>query len=462
MAKRVFVSILISIMTTFLFAENGLSMKQVEKLAQSVQLEGTNKLIYNAVTNNDINELALDRQVMNQYSTLVNFKLDVKGITNQKSTGRCWMFAALNTIRPLVIEKYELSSFEFSQNYLFFYDKLEKANMFLDEMINLTKEDLMNRDVEELIGDPIPDGGWWNYAVDLIGKYGVVPKEIMPETISSESSRMLNSILSKLLKHNAMELRNLADKGAKKDKLLARKNEMLEDVYRVLVLNLGKPVTEFDWRFENKDKEIRTLHFTPQEFYKEAVGLDLSEYVTVLEHPVYEFNDHYTIEYCRGMSNVPDMDFVNISSGDFKEWTKNALQDSLPVWFAATSGPGMSRENGIMDPNLYDYETLFDIEMTFTKKEALQYGWGIPNHAMVFVGMDLDDNGNVSKWLVENSWGKERGDGGYYTMSSDWFDKFVFNVILPKKYLPENVQQLLKKKTQKIPSWDPMRETFLK
>jgi len=462
MTKRIFAIFLVFVMATTVYAENGLSMKQVEKLAKSVKLEGTNKLIYNAVTNNAINELALNREVLNNYSTLVNYKLDVKGISNQKSTGRCWMFASLNTMRPTVMKKYNLSSFQFSQNYFFFYDKLEKSNMFLEAMIELRKEDIMDRNVQELIGDAIPDGGWWNYAVNLIEKYGAVPREIMPETISSEASGRLNSILSQLLKHNAMELRKMAKKGAKKTKLVDRKNEMLKDIYRILVLNLGKPVTEFDWRFENEDDEIKTLHFTPQEFYKEAVGIDLSEYVTVLQHPVYDYNGHYTIEYCRGMSNVSDMDFVNIKSDDFKEWAKNALLDSLPVWFAATAGPGMHSENGIMDPDLYDYETLFDIEMSFDKKDAMKYGWGMPNHAMVFVGMDIAESGEVNKWLVENSWGKDRGDSGYYTMSSDWFDQFVYNVILPKKYLPENVQKLLDKKAKKIPSWDPLREAFLK
>ena len=462
MTKQFFVIFLVFVIVSSVFAENGLSMKQVEKLTQSVKLEGTNRLIYNAVTNNSINELALDREVMNNYSTLVNHKLNVKGISNQKSTGRCWMFAALNTMRPGVMKKYNLSSFQFSQNYFFFYDKLEKSNMFLDTMIDLRKEDILDRNVQELINDPIPDGGWWNYAVNLIDKYGAVPKEIMPETISSEASRKLNSILSQLLKYDAMKLRKMAKKGAKKSKLFESKNEMLKDIYRILVLNLGKPVTEFDWRFENKEKEIKTLHFTPQEFYKDAVGIDLSEYVTILQHPVYKYNDHYTIEYCRGMSNVADMDFINIKSDDFKEWAKNAMLDSLPVWFAATAGPGMTKKNGIMDPDLYNYETLFDIEMTIPKEETMQYGWGLPNHAMVFVGMDLNESGEVNKWLVENSWGKDRGDSGYYTMSSDWFDKFVFNVILPKKYLPEDVQKLLGKKVKKIPSWDPLREAFLK
>lgn len=461
MTKKSFVVFLVMAFAVTLFGQ-GLSQNQLQKLSKSNKLEGTNRLIYNAVSNNQINELALDREVMNNYSTIVNYKLDVNGITDQKSSGRCWLFATLNTMRPGVIKKYNLSSFEFSQNYLFFYDKLEKANMFLDAMIELRKKDLHDREVEELINDPIPDGGWWNYAVNLVEKYGVIPKEIMPETISSESTRRMNSILSKLLKYDAMKLRNMAQKGAKKSKLQAQKDEMLKDVYRILMLNLGKPVTEFDWRYEDKDEKIFTKHFTPKEFYREAVGIDLSEYVTILQHPQYDYNGHYSIEYCRGMSNVADMDFVNIKSDDFKSWTKAAMLDSLPVWFAATAGPGMGRENGIMDPDLYDYETLFGIKMTFDKQDAFNYGWGIPNHGMVFVGMDTTVNGEIDKWLVENSWGTDSGDSGYYTMSGEWFDKFVFNVILPKKYLPEDVQKLLNKKTKQIPSWDPMRKTMMK
>ena len=222
MTKKIFVVFTVMALSVTLFGQ-GLTKDQLSKLAKANNLEGTNRLIYNAVSANQINELAVDREVMNNYSTIVNYKLDVKGITNQKSTGRCWMFAALNTMRPSVMKNFDLSSFDFSHNYLFFYDKLEKANMFLDAMIELRKKDVHDRDVEELIGDNIPDGGWWNYAVNLIEKYGAVPKEIMPETISSESSGRMNSILGQLLKYNAMELRKMAKNGANEKQLLAKK-----------------------------------------------------------------------------------------------------------------------------------------------------------------------------------------------------------------------------------------------
>jgi bleomycin hydrolase len=462
MTKKFFALFFAFLLTAVAFGEEmGLSQKQLKDLSNSVKLEGKNRMLFNAVTNNSIRDLAVDREVMNNYNTLVNYKLDAKGITDQKSTGRCWLFAALNIMRPGVMEKFNLSSFEFSQNYLFFYDKLEKANMFLDAMIELRDEDLQDRNVQELINDPIPDGGWWNYAVALIEKYGAVPKSIMPETKNSEASREMNSLIGKMLKHDAMTLRKLAAGGASVKELTAKKEMMMKQVYRILVLTLGKPVEEFDWRYEDKDEKILTKHFTPQDFYKEAVDIDLNEYVTVLEHPVYDFNDHYTIEYCRNMSNMADMNFVNITSKEFKAWTKAAMVDGLPIWFAATSGPGMNRENGIMDPDLHDYETLFDIDITFSKHDAIRYGWGIPNHAMVLVGMDTTETGDTRKWLVENSWGTDSGDKGYYTMNDTWFDRYVFNVILPKKYLPEDVRKLLDKKTKTIPSWDPMREAFL-
>ncbi|MFP4548410.1 MAG: C1 family peptidase [Fidelibacterota bacterium] len=463
MTKKFFVIITALLLVGITFAdETGISQKELKALTGSVKLEGKNRMLFNAVTNNSIRDLAVDREVMNHYNTLVNYKLEVDGITDQKSTGRCWLFAALNIMRPGVKEKFNLKSFEFSQNYLFFYDKLEKANMFLDAMIELRNEDLQDRNVQELIGDPIPDGGWWNYAVALIEKYGAVPKSIMPETNNSEASRQMNSLIGKMLKHDAMELRNMAAEGASVKQLQAKKETMMKHIYRILVLTLGKPVDEFDWRYEDKDGKILTKQFTPKTFYKEAVDLDLSDYVTVLEHPVYDFNDHYTIEYCRNMSNMSDMNFVNIPAKDFKAWTKKAMVDGLPIWFAATAGQGMNRTNGIMDPDLYDYETLFDIDITFTKHESIRYGWGIPNHAMVLVGMDTTDTGETQKWLVENSWGTDSGDKGYYTMSDDWFDRYVFNVILPKKYLPKDIQKLLDKKPQQIPSWDPMREAFLK
>ncbi len=461
MVKKIML-IVLSLAIIAVAGEEGIGQKELETMSRKVKLEGKNRLLYNAVTNNKISDLAVDREVYDSYNTLVNYKLDVKGITDQKSTGRCWLFAALNVMRPGVIEKYDLAKFEFSQNYLFFYDKLEKANMFLDAMIELQDEDLQDRNVQELIGDPIPDGGWWNYAVALIEKYGVVPKSVMPETNNSEASHQMNSILSKMLKHNAMELRQLAAQGKSNRQLKARKREMMATVYRILVLTLGKPMAEFDWRYETTGGKITTAHFTPQEFYNTAVGIDLSQYITLLEHPVYEFNEHYTIEYCRNMSNMSDMNFLNIRATEFKAWTKAALLDSLPIWFAATAGQGMNRENGIMNPELYDYETLLDVDMTFSKGDAIKYGLGIPNHAMVLVGMDTTQSGTPQKWLVENSWGTDSGDAGYYTMSDSWFDRYVFNVILPKQYIPEDKLRLLDRKAKQIPSWDPMREAFLK
>ena len=436
-----------------------LTLSKIKEIQESFELNAANRAIMNAVTNNDLKKLTLNREIYNSHNDIFNFKIETEGITNQKSTGRCWLFAGLNILRPAVMKKYNLSSFEFSQNYLFFWDKLEKSNIFLEAIISTRKEDIDDRELQTLIGNPIPDGGWWSYVSSLIYKYGVVPKDIMPETINSESSRRMNYILKHLLRHDAAELRKLSEEGSNKEELRLTKLKMLEDVYKILVFHLGEPLYEFMWRFEDKDGKIVERKYTPAIFYSESVGIRLNEYITLLDHPLHDYNERYQIEYCRNMSEVANMDFINIKTDQLKKLALEAVLDSVPVWFAADVGHDMDREKGIMATGLYDYTSLFDIDITFSKEEAVAFKSGIPGHAMVFVGVDTL-NGRPRKWLVENSWGSDGGNNGYWSMYDSWFDKYVFNVIIPKKYLPEDMLKLLDKKPEILPAWDPMRNAF--
>jgi bleomycin hydrolase len=436
-----------------------LNKTALDEIKSSLQMDATTRALINAVSNNDVKSLVLNRELVNKNNEVFNVSTDVEGITNQKSTGRCWMFAGLNIMRPTAREKFNLKSFEFSQSYLFFWDKLEKSNMLLEAIIETRDRPVDDRELQVLLKDPVPDGGWWNYVVNLIEKYGVVPKEIMPETANSSKSKMMNKALETMVRQYAVELRAMHQAGKKIVDLRTRKMEMLKNVYRLLVLHLGLPPDEFTWRYEDKDKNIVEKKYTPVQFYQEAVGFDLNQYVTILDYPVYPYFQHFQIDYCRNMPDKADMDFINLDIQQIKEYVLKSLLDKEPVWFAADAGWQMERDNGIMEDGIYDYQSLYGFQEKMTKAERVQYHVSIPNHAMVFVAVDTS-NGQAAKWKVENSWGTDLGDKGYWTMYNNWFDKYVFTVIINKKYLPEKVLAILQTKPKTLPAWDPLRNSM--
>jgi bleomycin hydrolase len=442
-------------------AENThLDQKAITKLQESYKLDNTSKALINAVTTNEINKLVLNRAVINMQNDVFNLTIPVEGITDQKSTGRCWMFAALNLMRPIVKEKYNLKSFEFSEAYLFFWDKLDKANYFLETIIETRSRDIDDRELQAILNDPIPDGGWWNYIVSLIEKYGVIPKELMPETVHSSKSNLMNKTLLNLARQDAAELREMSAQGTNENVLRDRKTEMLQDFYRLLVLYFGLPPQNFTWRIDDKDGKLIEKKYTPLEFYKEAVNLDLNQYVILCEYPSFPLNDFYQINFCTNMTEKPDMNFINLNSEKLKKYALISLNDTTPVWFAADVGWQMERDLGIMAADIYDYEVLFNIKDKMNKADRIRYRASNANHAMVFVGADTI-SGKVLKWRVENSWGSDAGKKGYWTMYDNWFDKYVFTVIIDKKYLTAEDLKLLERRPKKIPAWDPLRSSFL-
>jgi bleomycin hydrolase len=443
------------------FAEksSGLTPEVLKELQASFKLDAQTRALMNAITNNDVKGLALSRDLYNKHDDLFNYKIDAKGITDQQKSGRCWLFAGLNIMRPALIKKYNLSGFEFSQNHLFFWDKLEKANMFLDAVIETRDKPIEDRELEVLLKDPVPDGGWWSYVVSLIEKYGAAPKEIMPETNNSSNTGAMNALLNRLMRHDAAELRNLAAGGAKAQALEARKVEMLKDVYRLIALHLGTPPQTFVWRYEDKDNKVHEAAFTPQTFYKEAVGVNLDEYVSLFDHPAHPYHKYYRIRYSRNMQDIPDMDFVNLEAKKLKEYALASVLAGEPTWFAADVGMQNDGKDGIFEDGIYDYRSLFGMNMDLTKPERVLYFDSSPNHAMVFVGVDTIGV-KPRKWLVENSWGTDAGNKGLWTMYDSWFDQYVYSVIINKKFLPGDVLALLSTKPVVLPAWDPMRGLF--
>jgi bleomycin hydrolase len=433
----------------------GIDASLLKELKQSLVMDGPTRALVNAISNNKVNDLVLNRAIVAGHSPVFNVRVEASGITNQKSTGRCWMFAGLNLLRPLVMKKFKLAGFEFSETYLFFWDKLEKANLFL-EMVIANRDKLWDdRELQIWMATPVPDGGWWSHYVNLIEKYGIVPKPVMPDTSNTDSSSSLNAILDTVLRDAAAAIRNQAARGGSVSDMRSLKTAALKSVYRLLVLHLGSPCESFTWSYEDKDRKTFKKTFTPLEFARETAGSELRQYVTLTDHPVHPYNQRYQLRYCRNFSDAADMDYLNLGIEKLKAYALKTLENGEAVWFAADSGMQMDRKLGIMAEGVFDYAALYGYEKKMTKAEKLQYKDLSPVHAMAIVGAERE-NGRALKWLVENSWGSDIGDKGYWAMYDDWFDKYVLVLIVNRKYLSEADRKLLELEPVVLPSWDPL------
>ena len=441
----------------------GLSPSQLDELRASLKMDAATHAAMNAVTNNDIKDLALNRDIMMTNDDMFSFKLTTKGMTDQESTGRCWMFAGMNMMRQNVIQKYKLDDFELSQSYLAFYDKLEKANVFLEFIIATTDRDLNDREIDQMLEDPVGDGGYFGYVINIVQKYGVLPKKFMGESHSSANTGRMDQILTWSLRRDASVLRGMAKANKRMPELRAEKMKMLKDVYRVLVINYGEPPQTFAWRVEDDSThEVSApVTYTPLQFYHDVVATDLGDYVSLVNYPDHPFAKNYSVNLTQSMADRSDMTFINLDVKQIKDCALKSLLDSNRVWFGCDMGPDVNGKKGLMVKGLYNYEELFGIPLDMTKQERLDYRHSASNHAMVLVGVDMID-GKPVKWKVENSWGKDRGDDGFFTMSDEWFDEYVMNVVVPSKYVSADIMAIGKQKPTPLPVWDPMWKSLNK
>ncbi|MCP4256155.1 MAG: C1 family peptidase [Planctomycetes bacterium] len=440
-----------------LFADEGaLTTRVIDKFHSSFEMDTHTRAMYNSITNNDVSSLALNRQVLRRHNEIFSHKIETKGITNQKKSGRCWLFAGLNILRPKVIENNNLESFEFSQNYLAFWDKLEKANCFLENIIEFAGRDILDREMEFLLRKPIPDGGYWENVVNLVEKYGAVPQEIMPETNSSGNTNLMNNLISRKLRADAVKLRNMRKQKRSLRRLRTEKTKMLTQVYKMLVLNLGQPPTEFQWRFEDANSVVSKIStYSPKSFYKEFVNVDLREYVDIFNDPSKEYGKHYSINLIRNIRDGDDAHFANVKMQILKDIAIKAVLDDEPIWFSCDVGKDQSREHGIMAMGMFDYDSIYLTDMAMTKAQRSLFRESVPNHAMVFIGVDMQKD-KPAKWLVENSWGDDKGSKGFWTIYDSWFDTNVYSIIVKKKYVPKEILDIYKKPAIKLPPWDPI------
>ena len=369
------------------------------------------------------------------------------------------MFAGLNLFRMQAAEAMGLEEFELSQNYLMFWDKLEKANYFLESILATLEEPVGSRLLDFLLMHPIQDGGQWDMFVNLVDKYGVVPKEAMPETESSSNTRLMNGNITHKLREDACRLREMASGGASETALRAAKAEMMTGVYRMLTVHLGEPPKEFRWQWRDKEKNFhRDGVLTPQRFREKYITAPYQEYVCLIHSPRVSnpYHKQYTVAYLGNVVGGYPVRYLNVPMAVLKAATVEMVKDGKPVWFGCDVGKHLDRDLGVMDLDLYDYESVYQTGFSMSKAERLDYGHSQMTHAMVLTGVDLEENATPTRWRVENSWGDTGGDKGFLLMTDPWFDEYLYEVAVEKKYVPADVLALLETEAIVLPPWDPM------
>ncbi|MCM0599787.1 C1 family peptidase [Periweissella fabalis] len=436
-----------------------ISTEQIKKYRTDLQQRPSTAVIRRAVTKNGIYASAQDSQTIIDNTPIFSIDLDTGKVANQKQSGRCWMFAALNTMRHEVKDLFQLpDGFELSQNYTFFWDKFEKANYFYENIIKTADKALSSRKVNFLLQTPQQDGGQWDMIVALIQKYGVVPQSVYPEAQASSASRELNITLNLKLRKDAVVLRKLVNAGANTSEIEATKVEMLQEIYRFLSLTLGEPPVKFDFEYRDDNKEYHLdQNLTPQSFYDKYIGWDLDEYVSIINAPTEDkpFNHTYSVEMLGNVVGGREVKHLNVEIQTFKELAIKQLEAGQSVWFGVDMGPQTERENGLMATGVHREDELFDIDLSMTKAERLDYGQSLMTHAMVLTGVDLVD-GKPTKWKVENSWGDKIGNKGYFTMSDDWMSEYCYQVVIKKEFLPAKLLKAYNEKPTELQPWDPM------
>lgn len=435
----------------------GIDNDMLNRLKASYTNDASTKAIRNALHNNDIDRLAVNADNRNNFDDNFSHKVNTKGITDQESSGRCWLFTGLNVLRAQMMAKNDVDKIELSQNYNFFFDQLEKANLFLQGVIDTSSKTMDDKFVSWLFQHPLSDGGQYTGLSDNIMKYGVVPKEVMGETKSSSSTSKMNRILSLKLREDGLELRRMAEKGANRTQLQSRKEEMLGTVYRILALTLGEPPTQFTWTHkDSKGNIVSKKEYTPLSFYNEFLGNDLkSDYVMLMNDPSRDYYKLYQIDYDRHTYDGENWTYVNLPIEEIKEMAIKSIKDSTMMYFSCDVGKFIDRERGLLDIDNFDYESLFGTSFGMNKADRIRTFASASSHAMTLMAVDIDENGKPVKWMVENSWGPGPNDG-HLIMTDQWFDEYMFRLVVEKKYVNDNISEILKQKPITLPAWDPM------
>lgn len=452
MKKNIMLACLMAMALGAQAQQGGITQDMLNQIKSSYKHTPADKAIYNAMAETSIAVLAKNHENLANFDTNFTNKVVSHGITDQQQSGRCWLFTGLNVLRAQMMAKYGLDEMEFSQNYCFFYDQLEKANLFLQGIIDTREKPMDDKMVEWLFRNPISDGGQFTGISDVIGKYGVVPSSVMPETYSSENTSQIARLVGLKLREFGLQLRDEAAKGVKVSALEAKKTEMLSTAYRMLALAFGEPVERFTWTMNGETKE-----YTPQSFYQEYLGNDLTNnYVMLMNDPSREYYKCYEIDFDRHVYDGKNWTYVNLPVEDIKAMAIESIKDSTMMYFSCDVAKFLDSKRGTLDLKNFDYESLMGTTFGMNKKQRVQTFASGSSHAMTLMAVDLDKDGKPKKWMVENSWGAEAGYKGHLIMTDEWFDEYMFRLVVEKKYVPEKVLNILKQKPIRLPAWDPM------
>jgi bleomycin hydrolase len=435
-----------------------LSLDNVDGYRQSFDADASKRLVQNTVTQRDVNEIALSHKIVNESPHDFSIVLDDWSVTNQARSGRCWMFAGLNLCRVDTKDVLNVKDFEFSQNYLMFWDKLERVNFILEAIIETADRSTDDRTVAFLLRNPLSDGGQWDMFTALVAKHGVIPKSAMKETESSANSGRMNASLNYQTRQGAKSIRDAYAEESGLVELRRIKDAVLKVVYDILCIHLGTPPTEVDWQWKDKDGEFtRSGKLTPLEFAASYLQTDIHDYVSLVHDPRESSPEGatFTVEYLGNVVDAPAIRYLNVDIQLMKDITLKMLQDGKPVWMGCDTGKQMHRDLGIWDADLFDYAAVYGTEFDLDKAARLEYHQTAMTHAMMFTGVDVVD-GVPRRWRVENSWDDKVGNKGFFLMNDSWFAEYMFEIAVPKEYLPEELQKALDLDPIVLPAWDPM------
>lgn len=440
--------------------QGGISASMLQQIEKSQGSTATNKALFNAVASNRIDNLAKNFSNRNTFDTHFSVETTKQSIHDQKSSGRCWMFSSFNVFRADFARHHADSlSVEFSHDYLFFYDQLEKANLMLQGVIDNAKKPMDDVRVQFFFKNPLNDGGTFCGAADLAPKYGLVPKSVQPETFSAENTSKISSLISSKLREYGLELRKMVADGKKAQTIDARKTEMLSTVYHMLAMALGEPVKEFTYQFRNRCGEPvgEPRRYTPLEFYNETVGHQLAgTFIMVMNDPRRPYHKTYEVEYDRHVYDGTNWKYLNLPMEDIAKFAIASLKDGKKMYSSYDVGKQFDRELGYLDTENFDYASLFSTTFPMNKADRIATFDSGSTHAMTLVAVDLDKDGNPLKWKVENSWGPNNGAQGCLIMSNRWFNEYMFRLVVDKKYVPENLQKEFEQKPVMVMPEDPL------
>ena len=432
-----------------------LTLDEIAKFQQDYQQNKQNKIAELAVVNNGVQKASFNGEGIRDLNRTFSIEIPTDNVTDQKQSGRCWLFAALNVLRHKFAKQYHTKNFTFSQSYLFFWDRIERANIFFNHILETADKPVDDRTVHFYLQAPDTDGGQWHMAISLIRKYGLVPTYAQDESFTANNTAAFNQALNMKLREDGLVLRKLAQAG-KNDEIEQKRQEYLSEIYRMAVIAFGQPVQKFDLEFKDDDGNYKLdQNITPLVFFHNYFEDDLDDYVVLFNAPDHEYDKLYAFPFEDNVEGGSPVRFLNTKIENLKEAAIKQLKDGETIWFGCDVGKQSDRQKGILAANLYETDTIFGIETKLNKKERLQTGASGSTHAMTFVGVDVVD-GKPRQWKVENSWGTKVGDKGYFVMDDKWFDEYLFKVVVKKQYLPKKLVKIAEGEATPVPCWDSM------